>query len=128
MNTLACMALSIVAAPLLAGCAYPNQFHSVRIGSPHAVLVGEGVKLTHINGQPTSFWRFRERFCVVPGPTTLKVISGRLGEGEYPLMRFTAEAGQTYSIRREHGSGFDGIVLWDRGERSVVELQRLATP
>lgn len=128
MSTLLSMTLSLFAAALLVGCAYPNQFRNVRGGSPHAVLVGEGVTLFHINGQPTSFWRFGERFCVSPGLTTVRVIAGRLGEVEFPLLRFTAEAGQTYSIQRNHGGGSDRIILRDRGERVVVELERRVTP
>lgn len=128
MSTLVSVTLSLFAAVLVAGCAYPNQFRNVGIVYPHAVLVGEDVTLFHINGQPTSFWRFRERFCVPPGPTTVRVISGRQGEVEFPLLRFTAEAGQTYSIQRKHGGGSDRIVLRNRGERVVVELERRVTP
>jgi hypothetical protein len=72
------------------GCAYPNQFHNVRTESPHAVLVGKRVTLFHINEQPTSFWRTRERFRVPPGTTTVRVISGHRGEVHYPLLRATA--------------------------------------
>lgn len=78
MNTLVSVTPSLFAAVLVAGCAYPNQFRNIRADSPYAVLVGEDVTLFHINGQPTSFWRFRERFFVAPGPTTVRVISGCL--------------------------------------------------
>lgn len=122
------MTLVVVSAALLAGCAYPNQFRNGRAVSVHAVLVGEDVRLPHINGQPTSFWRFRERFRIPPGPTTVRVISGRLGELEFPLLQFEAQAGQKYLIQRKRGGGSDRIVLWDSVERVVVELERRVTP
>ncbi len=128
MNTLVSVTPSLFAAVLVAGCAYSNQFRNIRAGSPHAVLVGEDVTLFHINGQPTSFWRFRERFFVVPGPTTVRVISGRLGEVEFPELRFTAEEGQTYSIQRKRGGGSDRIILRDSGGRVVVEPERRVIP
>ena len=128
MNACGSVTLAVVAAALLSGCAYPNQFRNVRAVSVHAVLVGEDVRLPHINGQPTSFWRFRERFRIPPGPTTVRVISGHLGEVEFPLLQFEAEAGQTYSIQRKCGGGSDSIILRESLERVVVELERRVTP
>ncbi len=93
-------------------------------GSPHALLVGEDVSLFHINGQPTSFWHFRERFWIPPGPTVVRVISGSPGEMEFPLLQFEAEVGQTYSIQRRRVGGSDRIILRDSGGRVVVELER----
>ena len=92
---------------LAAGCAYPNQFHNVRIESPHANLVGYGVKLTHINDQPTSFWRSSEQFRISPGPNTVRVIAGYRGDVRYPLLGFTAQAGGIYSVQQEHSDNFD---------------------
>ena len=56
------------------------------------------------------------------------MISGRLGEVEFPLLQFEAEAGQTYSIQRKRGGGSDRIILRDSLERVVVELERRVTP
>ena len=109
---------------LAAGCAYPNQFHNVRTKSPHAVLVGEGVTLFHINNEPTGFWRTRERFRVPPGTTTVRVISGHRGEVHYPVLRFTAEAGHRYSVQRQQSAGSDLILLRDGVERVVARLER----
>ena len=116
--------LSFTLLAFVAGCAYPNQFRNVRAESPHAVLVGEGVTLFHINGQPTRFWRARERFCVPPGTTTVRVISGYRGEVDYPLLRFTAEAGHRYSVQRQQSAGSDLILLLDGAERVVAQLER----
>ena len=110
-------------AMLVAGCAYPNQFLNVRAESPHAVLVGDGVKLMHINDQPTSFWRTRERFRISPGSTTVRVISGYRGEVHYPLLRFTAEAGHAYSVHRRQIPGSDTIVLRDGDGRVVAQIE-----
>lgn len=44
--------LPLVLVTMLTGCAYPNQFRNVRADAPHAVLVGDGVTVMHINGQP----------------------------------------------------------------------------
>ncbi|MEY4387140.1 MAG: hypothetical protein RLY20_2423 [Verrucomicrobiota bacterium] len=114
-------------AMLFAGCAYPNQFRSVRADSPHAVLRGEGVKLMHINEQPTSFWRTRERFRVPPGSTTVRVISGYRGDVHYPLLRFIAEAGHSYSVQRQQSGGSDTIVLRDGDARVVAQMEREQT-
>lgn len=114
---------ALALATLVAGCAYPNQFRNVRADSPHAVLVGQGVKLMHINDQPTSFWRTRERFCISPGLTRVRVISGYRGDVNYPLLRFTAEAGHSYSVRRQQSGGSDSIVLRDGEERVVAQLE-----
>jgi hypothetical protein len=108
----------------VAGCAYPNQFHNVRTESPHAVLVGKGVTLFHINEQPSSFWRTRERFRVPPGTTTVRVISGYRGEVHYPVLRFNAEAGHRYSVQRQQSAGSDLILLRDGVERVVAQLER----
>ena len=112
----------------LAGCAYPNQFRDVRTDSPHAVLVGDGVKLMHINDQPTSFWRSSERFHISPAPTTVRVIAGYRGDIHYPLLRFTAETGHSYSVQRQHSDGSDRIILRDGGEHVVAQAEREQTP
>jgi len=112
---------------LVAGCAYPNQFRNVRADSPHAVLVGDSVKLFHINDQPTSFWRTRERFRISPGSTTVRIIAGYYGDVHYPLLRFTAEAGHTYLVQRQQSGGSDSILLQDGGERVVAQLEREQT-
>ena len=114
----------LVLVALAAGCTYPNQFQNVRTDSPHAVLVGDGVKLTHINDQPTSFWRPSERFRISPGLTTVRVIAGYRGDVHYPLIRFTAEAGHSYSAQRQHRDGADRVVLQDGGEHVVAQAER----
>lgn len=82
----------------------------------------------HINEQPTSFWRCREQFRVSPGSVTLRVISGYRGDVHYPLIRFTAEAGHTYSVRRQQSASSDRIIVRDAGERMVAQPEREQTP
>lgn len=113
---------------LLASCAYPNQFRNVRADSPHAVVVGEGVRLMHINDQPTSFWRSRERFWVSPGSVTVRTISGYRGDVHYPLLRFRAEAGHTYLVQRQRAEGSDRVIIRDAGERIIAQAERENAP
>jgi len=117
---------SLALALLLSGCAYPNQFRNVRTDSAHSILVGDGVTVMHINDQPTSFWRCRERFRVPPGATTLRVVAGHWDIQTYALP-FTAEAGHTYSLRRQRADGSDRVVLRDRGEHVVAQAERQGT-
>ena len=118
--------LPLVLATMLTGCAYPNQFRNVRADAPHAVLVGDGVTVMHINGQPTSFWRCRERFRVPPGATTLRAVAGHW-EIQTHAFPFTAEVGQTYSLRRQRADGSDRVVLRDSGEHVVAQAERQET-
>jgi hypothetical protein len=118
---------SLALALLLSGCAYPNQFRGVRADAPHAVLVGDGVTVMHINDQPTSFWRCRERFLVPSGATTLRAVAGHWDIQTYSLS-FTAEAGHTYSLRRQRADASDRVVLRDSGEQIVAQAERQQTP
>jgi hypothetical protein len=120
--------LSFTFLALVGGCAYPNQFRNVRTDFPHAVLAGDGVKLTHINGQPTSFWRTRERFRVSPGSTTVRVISGYRGDVQYPPVRFTTEAGHSYSVQRQRAEGSDRVIVREAGEHILAQAERESTP
>ena len=115
---------SFALALLLSGCAYPNQFRNVRTDSAHAILVGDGVTVMHINDQPTSFWRCRERFRVPPGATTLLTVAGHWDIQSYAVLPFTAEAGHTYSLLRQRTDGSDRVVLRDGSEHIVAQAER----
>ena len=112
---------------LLSGCAYPNQFQNVRSKSPHAILVGDGVAVTHINGQPTSFWRSRERFNILPGPTTLRTVAGYWDVHDYPVLQFAAEPGHRYFLGRISTNGADRVVLSESDKRTIAQTERLQT-
>jgi hypothetical protein len=115
--------LSFTLLVFAAGCSYPNQFRNIPTDSPHAVLVGDGVTLFYINGQPTSFWRMRERFRIPGGLTTVRVISGYYGDVQYPLIQFTAEASHSYSIVHQRIAGSDSVILLDGRER-LAQVER----
>ena len=121
--------LTPLALLLLAGCAYPNQFRNVDADAPHAVLVGDGVTVMHINRQPTSFWRVRETFRIPPGRTTLRAVAGHWDIHSYTGLVFTAEVGQRYSLRRDRTAGSDRVVVRDRDEHIVshAEAERRET-
>jgi len=82
----------------------------------------------HINEQPTSFWRTRERFLVAPGLTTVRAISGYCGDVHYQLVQFTTEAGHSYSVQRQCVDDSDCIFVQDNGERIVAQAERESTP
>src|SRR5678815_5506566 len=99
----------LMLAALLTSCAYPNQFRNVSADSPHAVLTGSGVKVTHLNDQPASFWRCSERFRIPPGPTTLRTVAGHWNVHEYPLLWFSAQSGESYFLQRQQSDGSDSV-------------------
>lgn len=109
-------------ATLLTGCAYPNQFRNVRIDAPHAVVVGDGVAVMHINGQRTSFWQSRQRFHIPPGPTILRTVAGHWDIRAY-MLSFTAAGGHTYSLRRQRADTSDSVVLRDDSGQVVAEAE-----
>jgi hypothetical protein len=125
MMTRLLLILLFVLVNLLTGCTYPNQFRNVRTDSPHTVIVGDGVTVMHINDQPTSFWRCHERFRVPPGLTVLRFIGplNHWNTQRYTELSFTAEAGQTYSLRRERAASSDRVILRDSGELVVVQAE-----
>lgn len=88
------------------GCSYTNQFSGTDAIGPHAVLTAEdvthwrdrGPTITHINEQPTTFWRSSERFTVTLGPTVLRVVADQ-EPYDYAPIRFTPVAGHHYEVR-----------------------------
>lgn len=107
--------LFFVALTALAGCAYPNQFRNTDTSLPHAVLIGEGVKAFHINGQPTSFWRCRESFRIPVGRTTVRALTGSWSYPDYPLVEFTAQADFTYVLTHQQSNEVHSLLVWERG-------------
>lgn len=109
------MLLFFAALTSLAGCAYPNQFRNTDKSLPHAVLIGEGVKAFHINGQPTSFWRCRESFRIPVGRTTVRPLTGTWSYPDYPLVEFTAQAGFTCVLAHQESNDVHSVLVWERG-------------
>jgi hypothetical protein len=123
------LALAFVAALLLvAGCSYPNQFRNVSSDTPHAVLVGQRVTASHINQQPTSFWRSRESYRIPPGPTTVRPVTGFWDFQDYPVIEFTAIAGHRYTLTHQQSNDSHRVLVWARpmdgaDERVVAEAK-----
>lgn len=118
----------LVALAALAGCAYPNQFRNADKSLPHAVLIGEGVKAFHINGQPTSFWTCRESFRIPVGQTAVQPLTGTWSYPDYPLVEFTAQPGFTYVLTHQQSNEVHSILVWERGpgENGRITSQRTA--
>lgn len=123
MTTLRSLTL-LALATWLVSCTYPNHYQNAPADTPHAVLVEAGVSLTDINGQPTPPYRLPGPFRVPAGPTTVKAIAGQLNVFEYPLLRFTAEAGQTYRVQRVHTPYFDKVTVRDSAQQALAEVDR----
>lgn len=113
---------------LLAGCAYPNQLRNTEKALPHASLTGQGVALTRINGQPTSFWRTREQFRIPPGPTTLAAVAGHWKILDFEEVRFNAEAGGQYVLSRQSNDGVEALALRDQDQRTLARVEARRDP
>jgi len=65
--------LSLFVALTVVSCRHPNEFKNTPSGAPHALLRGTSYPsgghafATHINGQPTSFWRSSDVFRIPTG-------------------------------------------------------------
>ena len=125
----------LMLATLVTGCAYPNQFRNVRTASPHAVVIGDKVGVMAINGQPTSFWRWSERFRIPLGTNVLHTAySDRRETPGYAAVQFFATAGSEYVLARKqdwellsplaalpHPTTTNAWVIHDRRDCVVVE-------
>jgi len=107
--------LSVACLGLLsAGCRYPDQFRDVAAYFPHAIVVGNHVKVGAINGQPTSFWRCSGQFRVPPGQTTVNPITGVWDFPNYPALEFTAIAGYRYTLTHQVTNKCNSVLVWER--------------
>ena len=99
---------ALILTATISGCAYPNQFRDVSQHQPHAILAAEpssgffaaSLRITHINEQPTSFWRSHESFRIPPGSTLIRPIFCASEPYSYRPIRFTAATGHHYELRR----------------------------
>ncbi len=115
----------MVGCGLLTGCAYPNQFRNVSQSQPHSVLIGQQVVVHSINGQPTSFWRFRKQYRIPTGGVRVKVFSeqGRLfwwKTIDYPQMEFHSVAGNQYKVTHQRSNDADRVMVWERAPESAA--------
>ena len=99
------------------GCRYPNEFKNVDQTTPHGVLRGTKysnaghIFPTHINGQPTSFWRSTDAFRIPEGTNSCEIaFSSRKESVGYAATSFVVEPGREYEIVREHKAHDDSSV------------------
>lgn len=93
---------------ILASCRDQNEFKNTPTDTPHAVLrgteypAGGHVFVTHINKQPTTFWRSSDVFRIPAGTTTCQTAfsNGKETIGYRPE-KFVATAGCDYVLSRQ---------------------------
>jgi hypothetical protein len=92
----------------LVSCRHPNEFESAQANAPHAVLRGTkypnagSVFATHVNDQPTSFWRSSNVFRIPTGTNICHTAySDRKETIGYKAGQFVATAGRDYVITQK---------------------------
>jgi hypothetical protein len=95
-----------------ASCAHRNEFPKSQANLPHAILRGTQypnaghVFASHLNGQPTSFWRMSDEFQIQTGPTNcLLAYSDRKETIGYEIAYFVALPGREYIVARKREPG-----------------------
>jgi hypothetical protein len=121
-------AIASLGVTVLAGCSYPNQFRNAVSSAPHASLVGKHVSVSHINRQPTSFWRTGERFRIPPGPAKVEVFTGFWDFAHYPSVEFKARAGHCYTLTHQESNGCHRVLVKARqpdatDERVIAQVE-----
>jgi hypothetical protein len=136
---------TLFAALILVSCRYPNEFKNVPANAPHAVLQGTKYPndghlfATHVNDQPTSFWRSSDVFRVPVGANTCGAAYSDLGETVgYKTEPFVAAAGREYVMVRKrdpacaspftaraHRTTANAWVIHDRRDRMIIYEKRL---
>ena len=124
----------------LASCRYTSEFRNTPKNAPHAVLRGTSYPesghafATHVNGQPTSFWRSGDVFRIPPGETTCRTAFSDAHETVgYRTERFTAVAGREYMVSRKldpkvespldavpHPTTTNAWIIYDRRDRITI--------
>lgn len=121
-------------------CRYPNEFKNSPGDAPHAVLSGTAypkagtIFATHINGQPTSFWRSSNVFRVPAGTNAVwTAYSDRKETLGYDAAEFVAESGREYVLVRKresslaspltavpHPTTAEAWIIHDQRDRMVI--------
>lgn len=132
----------------MVSCRYPNQFSNSPKTAPHALLretaypkAGHAFA-THINAQPTAFWRCGGVLRIPPGTNIVHAaFSDRRETLSFKAMGFLAIAGGDYAITRErqpaalspftvtpHDSTPGGWVIHDQRDRAAIRQRRPGQP
>jgi hypothetical protein len=129
-------------------CRYPNEFKNSPANAPHAVLGGTTypkagkIFATHINGQPTSFWRSSNVFRVPAGTNVvLAAYSDRKETLSYKAAEFVAETGREYVLVRKkepslaspltavpHPTTANAWIIYDQRDQVVIHQKVAAGP
>jgi len=120
---------------ITAGCHYPNEFRNRPRNTSHSVIRGSANAFaSHINGQPTSFWRWGDVFRIPPGTTTCETAySDRRETHGYRELTFIARPGREYIVARmlepnvsaplsatAHPTTQDSWIIHDRRDRITI--------
>ena len=112
---------------MLKGTAYPHRGHAFA---------------SHINGQPTTFWRSGDTFRIPPGTNSVRAAFSDARETiGYRPEQFVAIGGRHYAIARERDSAVasplaaarhlttpDGWVIHDRRDRITIRESQQSAP
>jgi hypothetical protein len=140
--------LSLVVALTAVSCRYPNEFKNTPSNAQHALLRGTTYPnaghafATHINGQPTSFWRSSDFFRISPGTNAVRAAySDRRMTLGYQITEFVAIGGADYVIAREqdpalpspfsavrHPSTPNAWIIHDRRDRVTIRQRSEGRP
>lgn len=140
--------LSLFVALAAVSCRYPNEFKNTPSNAPHALLRGTTYPngghafATHINGQPTSFWRSGDVFRISPGTNAVHAAySDRQETLGYKAEEFVAIAGGEYVIARKrepamvspltatpHPTTRHAWVIHDRRDRVTIRQGNVSGP
>lgn len=141
-TSLLCFALLMVLT--LVSCQHPNEFKNAKANVPHATLRGTrfpnagSLFASHINDQPTSFWRWSEVFRIPTGSNTcITAYSDRKETIGYEAAQFVAHPGREYVMTRKreraikpplaaaaHPTTANAWIIQDRRDRVVIYENR----
>ena len=135
--------LGLLLALTLVACRYPNEFRNTPRDASHAVLRGgDNLFASHINRQPTSFWRCGDAFRIPAGTNEVRVAySDRRETIGYESPKFIATAGGEYAFTRKrepsltspftaapHPTTSHAWVILDRRDRVTIEQRNGSGP
>jgi len=140
--------LSLFAALAAVSCRYPNEFKNMPSNATHAVSRGTtyshagSIFATHINGQPTSFWRSSDVFRIRAGTSVVHTAySDRQETLSYKEVQFVAIAGRDYVLSRKqelalvslltatpYPTNRNAWVIHDRRDQVVIRERNTSGP
>jgi hypothetical protein len=140
--------LSLLVALAAASCRYPDEFKNTPSNAPHALLRGTTYPngghafATHINAQPTTFWRSGDTFRIPPETNSVRAAYSDARETiGYRPEELVAVAGRQYVIAREqdpaaaspltavpHPTTPNAWIIYDRRDRVTIRERQQSLP